>query len=174
MSPDTSTFGEILRSLRTAASLSQETLAERAGLSLRGISDLERGARQTPRFTTVRLLADALALGPDDRQALVTAARPDKPTGKANGGVTVSSGLPAPLTAFIGRERELDDLTALFGRADVRLMTLTGPGGTGKTRLALAVAEWVMRDFPDGATFVDLAPIGDHRRVLAVLRHLEG
>ena len=167
MSPDTSAFSEILRSLRTAAALSQETLAERAGLSLRGISDLERGARQTPRLTTVRLLADALALGPADRQVLIAAARSGMPTTKADGVATVPSGLPAPLTAFIGRKRELDHLTALFGRADVRLMTLTGPGGTGKTRLALALAEWVARDFADGVTFVDLAPLGDHGRVPA-------
>ncbi len=57
-----SAFGTLLRSYRLAAGLSQERLAERAGLSLRGISDLERGARTTPRLETVRLLADGLEL----------------------------------------------------------------------------------------------------------------
>src|SRR4051794_1436568 len=77
MRHDPSAFGASLRQLRTAAALSQEVLAERAGLSLRGISDLERGVRRAPHLTTVRLLADALELGSEDRQALLTAARPD-------------------------------------------------------------------------------------------------
>ena len=58
------TFGETLRTYRVAAALSQEALAARAGLSLRAVSDLERGARRAPRLETVRLLADALGLGP--------------------------------------------------------------------------------------------------------------
>ena len=62
MSPASPSFGDLLRQLRSAASLSQEELAERAGLSVRGISDLERDLRQAPRLETVRLLADALAL----------------------------------------------------------------------------------------------------------------
>ena len=66
----------MLRRLRSGAALSQEALAERAGLSKRGISDLERGARLAPRLETVRLLADGLALGDTDRQALLAAARP--------------------------------------------------------------------------------------------------
>ena len=64
MSHDTATFADVLRQLRTAAALSQEELAERAGVSLRGISDLERGVRRSPHLITVRLLADALGLGP--------------------------------------------------------------------------------------------------------------
>jgi class 3 adenylate cyclase len=69
-------FSMLLRRLRGAASLSQEDLAERAGLSKRGISDLERGARLAPRPETVRMLADALELSDADRQALIAAARP--------------------------------------------------------------------------------------------------
>jgi predicted ATPase/transcriptional regulator with XRE-family HTH domain/Tfp pilus assembly protein PilF len=76
MSADRGSFGELLRRLRSGAALSQEALAERAGLSKRGISDLERGARLAPRLETVRLLADGLALGDTDRQALLAAARP--------------------------------------------------------------------------------------------------
>src|SRR4051794_35716632 len=70
-------FGQLLRQQRGAAALSQEELAERAGLSKRGISDLERGARLAPRPETVRMLADALGLNNADRQALVAAARPE-------------------------------------------------------------------------------------------------
>ena len=85
MSRDTASFRESLRQLRQAAALSQEELAERAGLSLRGISDLERGVRRAPHLTTVRLLADALALSPADRDALLAAARPVSAAGHACG-----------------------------------------------------------------------------------------
>jgi len=67
MGRTTTTFADVLRHLRTAASLSQEELAERAGVSLRGVSDLERGLRRAPHLSTVRMLADALELGPEDR-----------------------------------------------------------------------------------------------------------
>ena len=78
-----SDFGVLLRRYRVAAGLTQEELAERAGVSIRGISDLERGARGLPRKDTVRLLLDALALSPADRAALVAAAeRPQKPTAR--------------------------------------------------------------------------------------------
>jgi excisionase family DNA binding protein len=67
--------------------------------------------------------------------------------------------LPTPLTGFVGREREVDALCALLRREDVRLVTLTGPGGVGKTRLALRVASTLQSAFPDGAAFVPLAPV---------------
>jgi pimeloyl-ACP methyl ester carboxylesterase/transcriptional regulator with XRE-family HTH domain len=76
MRESTRSFGEVLRRLRSAAALSQEELAERAGLSRSGISHLERGLHPTPRLETVRMLADALRLGEADRAALLAAARP--------------------------------------------------------------------------------------------------
>jgi predicted ATPase/class 3 adenylate cyclase len=69
--------------------------------------------------------------------------------------------LPLQPTALIGREAELADAARLMGMDDVRLLTLTGPGGTGKTRLALQVAAELLDDFPDGVFFVTLAPISD-------------
>src|SRR4051812_10355629 len=74
-SADPPHFGELLRRLRTAAGLTQEALAERAGLSARGLSDLERGVRSAPRQDTLRLLIDALVLEPVERAALVSAAQ---------------------------------------------------------------------------------------------------
>ncbi len=72
---------------------------------------------------------------------------------------TVSTNLPAPLTRFVGREAELAEAAALLGEA--RLLTLVGPGGAGKTRLALRLAAEAGRDFPDGVWFVDLSPLAD-------------
>ena len=70
-----------------------------------------------------------------------------------------STNLPLQLTSFIGREREIADVKRLLGTT--RLLTLTGTGGCGKTRLALHVAENLLDAFPDGVWFVDLAPLSD-------------
>src|SRR5215213_11871937 len=72
-------FGALLRRHRTAAALSQEELAERAGVSVRALSDLERGVHRAPRLETVRMLAEALGLGENERAGLLTAARPEMP-----------------------------------------------------------------------------------------------
>src|SRR5262245_7562954 len=69
--------------------------------------------------------------------------------------------LPRPLTSFVGREREVVAVADRLGREGVRLVTLTGPGGVGKTRLAIRVAEVVALDFPDGLWFVPLASVRD-------------
>src|SRR6266536_4912296 len=69
--------------------------------------------------------------------------------------------LPVPATAFVGRERELAEVVSLLRREGVRLATLTGPGGTGKTRLALQAAAEVAEDYPDGIWWLPLAPLRD-------------
>jgi predicted ATPase/transcriptional regulator with XRE-family HTH domain len=165
-------FGRLLRQARTAAALSQEELAERAGVSARAISDLERGLRRTPHLETVRLLADALQLDEVGRASLALAARP------AHQGPQVarerSVSLPAPLTRLVGREREVAMLTSLLRDDGVRLLTLTGPGDSGKTRLAVAVAASVDDAFPDGTVFVDLAPLVDPALVLTTIGQAVG
>ena len=168
-------FGEVLRRLRCAAALSQEALAERAGLSRNGISDLERGARLVPRLETVRLLADALTLGDVDRAALLAAARPafhrHNPTALSAASHT---GLPAAPTRLIGRDSDIAVVGAELRDEAVRLMTLTGPGGVGKTRLAMATASAAAPAFRDGVMVVELAGIADPALVLpAIARALD-
>ncbi len=160
-------FAALLRRYRVAAGFSQETLAERAGLSTRAISDLERGARHAPYRETVRLLADALALAPTDRQALEAAV--DRGRGpRAHEpvfGVQTLPALPAVVTRLIGRDHDVRTIGERLRNGDVRLLTLTGPPGIGKTRLALAVAGTLGGYRSDGVFFVGLAPIADSRLV---------
>ena len=166
-------FGELLRQHRLAARLTQEQLAERAGLSKRGISDLERGARRRPQRATVALLADALQLGSTERTAFVAATRIAPRDGRTNvvetGARFAGAALPRPLDLLIGREREVDAVAAMLRSGHLRLLTLTGPGGVGKTRLALAAAETLREDWGDGIAFVDLAPVLDRALALTTI-----
>ncbi len=159
-------FGALLRRYRLAAGLTQEALAERARVSLDGISALERGYRRSPQRETLALLAGALALSDEQRRVFESAAtRPASPRRRGEGSVTVgpwddssSAELPLRLTRFVGREVELGEIAALV--REHRMVTLTGPGGIGKTHTALHVARALSGG--DGAIcFVGFAPIRD-------------
>src|SRR5262245_59870142 len=161
-------FGALLLRLRVAAGLTQEQLAARSGLSPNAISALESGKRRTRRLATVELLAAALALDGLQRSDLVAAARAHISAGNHGDGVSESPrqswrsvAEPAPL---VGRVRELDTIVQSLIAGDTRLLTLTGPAGVGKTRLALAAAAQLADGndrFPDGVTLVDLTPVRD-------------
>ena len=153
-------FGQVLRHLRTAAGLTQDELAERAGLSVRGLRYLEQDARR-PYPATVRRVGDALDASADDRQALQTAVRRPAPTSPPTGGHRRAGIPPAPSGPLIGREAELAGLEALLDRDGVRMVTVTGPGGVGKTRLAIEVA----RDLPGEPVWVALDSLRDARLV---------
>ena len=169
-------FAALLKRQRLAAGLTQEALAERAGLSAKAVSDLERDPGRSPRLATVTLLADALGAGPEQRAELLAAARPAHPAGPdgkagAAAGVrgTARRAMPRPLTPLIGRAGVTAAVVKLLRRGDTQLLTLTGPGGVGKTRLAIEVADRVAGDFADGAVFVDLAPLRDPGLVLGAI-----
>ena len=154
-------FAGLLRQLRAEAGLTQEELAEAAGVGARSVSDLERGVHATAHKDTAELLADALNLSGPEKELFVAAARGKAPAARvlAAGDGAQRHNLPAPLTSFVGRERELAELAGLL--AEARLVTLCGTGGVGKTRLALAVASQMLPGFADGAWLAGLAGVSD-------------
>jgi predicted ATPase/transcriptional regulator with XRE-family HTH domain len=156
----TETFGDLLRRYRLDAGLTQEALAERSGLSVRGISDLERGARTRPQRETLRLLADGLGLVGDGRLKFLQVDRRPAPDPIRNS-LGFAARLPVPQDEFVGRETEITVLQGLLGEASTRLVTLTGPGGSGKTRLALETAAGLQDAYPGGVWFLDLAALTD-------------
>jgi predicted ATPase/DNA-binding XRE family transcriptional regulator len=163
-----SPFGTLLRQFRLAAGLSQEALAERARVSTDGVSALERGTRRTPQRETLALLADALALSSDERARFeASAARVSRPRigpRASEGDAARMHALPAALTSFHGREEDLAAVADAVMRR--RIVTLTGTGGVGKTRLAIETARAVADRFADGVWFIELAAIGDGELVL--------
>ena len=162
-------FGARLRQVREAAGLTQEDLATRAGLSAKGISDLERGERRRPYPHTVRSLADALELTEDERAALFAVVPKRGDRGSPAPSVMPQPALPVPATPLVGRERELAEVADLLRQPEVRMLTLTGTGGVGKTRLAIDVAQDAADLFSDGVAFVALAPLNDLTLVIPTI-----
>jgi predicted ATPase/DNA-binding CsgD family transcriptional regulator len=172
-------FAGVLRQLRAEAQLTQQELAKAAGVSRRSVSDLERGINRTARKDTAVQLAGALGLAEPARSLFVTAA-----LGRIHAAQVLAAklgpaqdGSPAPaggmhgfapaLTSFVGRAGPVREIAALLDRS--RLVTVTGPGGVGKTRLAGQVVRQVAARFADGAWLAELAPVRDPAQVPAVV-----
>jgi non-specific serine/threonine protein kinase len=153
------TFAELLRQHRLARGLTQDQLAERAGLSGRGISDLERGLKQSPRASTVQLLVRGLGLREAEAAALQRAAQPTGDTVAEHGSSDDRHNLPLPTTSFVGRASSLAMLEQAL--LDSRLVTIAGAGGCGKSRLAVEVAQGQIGHFADGVWLVELASLAD-------------
>ncbi len=162
-------FGGLLRQLRVDAGLTQEELAEGAGLSLRAISDLERGVNLTARKETARLLADALCLTGPERALFDAAARGRAAASGVLAGGTLAKGpaaaatrtLPRDIAGFTGRERELawlagaGEVTPGVGGV-VGIYAVGGMAGVGKTTFAVHAAHRLAERFPDGQFFLPL------------------
>ena len=151
-------FGAQLKALRDAAGFTQEELATIAGLSVHAVSALERGDRRRPHVETVRALSAALDLTGATRDGLLASARATAPTTAVDQLRDVS--LPLALTVLLGREADVQTLRHWLADPAARLITLTGPGGAGKTRLALELAR---AKAAEGARvlFVGLAAVRD-------------
>jgi tetratricopeptide (TPR) repeat protein/transcriptional regulator with XRE-family HTH domain len=169
MSEDGGAFGSRLRACRRAAGLSQQELAERSGLSVRSIGNLERGTSKWPYQDSLHRLADALGLQEEARAEFIaapgrrlaadliqgTAAGRDRP---ARGGRVVAAHLPAAVPAFVGRRDQFTALSGLLQQpgGTAVITAIGGTAGVGKTALAVYWAHQVAGHFPDGQLFVNL------------------
>src|SRR5262245_3373585 len=169
-------FGTWLKQQRKTLDITQEDLSERIGCSIQAIRKIESGERR-PSRQVAELLAECLRVPADERAAFVHFARTGEQAGapvqdSESESVTpwrqlrrrAINNLPLPLTPIIGREREEAEVTRRLLLQDrVRLLTLTGAPGIGKTRLSVAVASnpTLVERFNDGVFYVGLAPITD-------------
>ena len=166
---DSESFGYWVRRRRKSLDLTQAELARRVGCAAKTIQKFEADVRRPSKVMTERL-ADALELAPGIRSAFLSGARSgmwggdgsllsrpaDAPPVERPGS---AGALPVPTTPLIGRAREAAAVCEVLEATPVRLVTLTGPGGVGKTRLAVQVAADLQQAFVDGVVFVNLAPI---------------
>jgi predicted ATPase/DNA-binding XRE family transcriptional regulator len=155
-------LGQLLKHYRVRSGLTQDALAEQVGCTSQTVRKIESGQRR-PSPPMAARLAQMLQLSPDERERFLAAVRqvelpalvpepdPSAPPLAA----------PTPPQALVGRMAELAALERLLERADMRLLTISGPGGVGKTRLAQALAANVAPRFAHGVAFVSLAPLGD-------------
>ncbi len=180
--PDVARFGEYLRHLRLRAGLNQRDLALAVGYSESQISRLEHG-RRLPDIAALRaLFIPALQL--EDQPQLASRLLVLAETARVETEPPIetveslpplpTNALPVPLTALINRTRELREVRERIERDGVRLLTLIGPPGIGKTRLSLQIAADVSRHFPDGVFFVSLAPIREAELVVSAIARAVG
>ncbi|MGQ0604751.1 MAG: helix-turn-helix domain-containing protein [Anaerolineales bacterium] len=175
------TFGEWLKQRRKQLDLTQEALAGQIGCSVAAIKKIEAGDRR-PSRQIAELLAEHLRLPADQHPTFVRVARgelplerlraPDAPQ-SSNGAHSVSTGprsnLPASQSTLVGRENELATLAQLLADPQCRLITLSGPGGVGKTSLALRAAEAQLSQFTHGVFVVMLAPLNRTEQIVPTL-----
>jgi predicted ATPase/DNA-binding XRE family transcriptional regulator/uncharacterized protein HemY len=169
---DDPSFGRWLKRRRKAQELTQDDLARQVGCAAITIRKFESDARR-PSTQIARRLADILEIAGDERALFLRMARVlhqphDGANSPSSAGLRASP-LPTPLTSLIGRADDVAALRARLLRPDIRLLTLIGPPGVGKTRLALQVAAELGDSFADGVSFVALAPIGNPALVAGAL-----
>ena len=175
-------FGGWLKQRRRTLDLTQEELAQRIACSLSTLRKIEAD-NLAPSKELAQLLAVAIGVAAADQDAFVAFARgakttfaPQRIAAVADLAVAVAAHptpsayyLPTPLTGLVGREREVQSGCTLLRRDHVRLLTLVGPPGAGKTRLSLALAKALQAEFAQGVCFVPLAPIQEPTLVLSAI-----
>jgi predicted ATPase/transcriptional regulator with XRE-family HTH domain len=162
----TASLAQLVRSFRAISGLSQETLAERCGLSTRAVSDIETGIARAPRLVTLMLLGEALGLSPADRLRLQEAGRKPAPAGASLG---VTSAMALRETALEGRESAVERVKALLACDATRLVTLVGPAGVGKTSLAINVAIARASEYQHGTALAEVATVKEPSLVPAAV-----
>ncbi len=182
-------FGELLRFLRERAELSQRELALQVGYHYSYMSRIEKNERLPDSATLMARFVPALGLDDDPEwteRLLRLAASEEKTMSPRRGGQSAASHLPVvastlptfdsplsplplSLTPLLGREKEVEVITRIISRFDVRLVTLVGAPGVGKTRLAIHTANEIAGLFAHGAVFADLSPISEPKDVLVTL-----
>lgn len=177
MMNDTASFGYWVRRWRKALDLTQSQLAEQVACAVVTIKKIESDERRPSREMAERL---AICLNVPDAQRtkfiqvalrekpVYTLYLPVKPATQSED-FRLANTIPRPITRLIGRHAEIKAIKDCVKRADVRLVTLSGLGGVGKTRLAIQVAQELISDFRDGVFFVSLAPLSDPDRVVTAI-----
>jgi predicted ATPase/DNA-binding XRE family transcriptional regulator len=171
------TFGELLRHLRRRARMTQRDLGLAVGYSEAQIARLEGGSRLPDVVAVKGVFVEALDLKREPALAAQLVALAQAAHNNAAGDIPVQSepakdtlhlagNLPAPATALIGRENDVSAVSQQLTDGKSRIVTLVGPGGVGKTQLALEVANQIRDGFPDGAWWVDLAPVTEPQAAL--------
>lgn len=169
-------LGAWIQERRKTLDLTQAELAQRVGCSVSTIRKIETDERR-PSRQVAGLLAQQLGLPPDQQETFQKVARallrvdrlPPARPGASRPVRAVAAPLPSPATALVGREPELAALGQLLADPDCRLLTLLGPGGIGKTRLAIEAAARYQPDFAQGACFIPLAAINEADRLVPAM-----
>jgi predicted ATPase/DNA-binding XRE family transcriptional regulator len=152
-------FGTLLKQYRLASGVTQERLAEQARISVAAVGSLERGIRRAPHRETVALLAEALSLSGPEKAGFETAAEHARARARADLTGPAHGNLPTRLTTFVGRDNEIAEIEALL-RVH-RLVTITGSGGVGKTRVAVEISRRLQSSEQREIRFVDLSAVSD-------------
>lgn len=166
-------FGRWVKEQRKRLDLTQKDLAQRIGCSLSTIQKIEIGQRQ-PSRQIAELLAEHLEIGIEQQSSFIHLARTQSTESLPVPSVELPppqpiNNLSTPLTPLIGRDLEVKTISASLLGDDVRLLTISGPPGIGKTRLALQVAKTLLPHYRDGVCFVALAPISEVRSIIPAI-----